>query len=220
MNKILILTAALCVSLFATTSVMAENVVSKEAPATTENAPVALPEIGKVAPAMMAKDTNGKDVDLSAYKGKIVVLEWTNNGCPFVKKHYGSKNMQAVQKDAADKDVVWISVVSSAPGKEGNVTADEANKITADAGAVITHKILDPDGKIGHAYGAKTTPHLFVIAADGTIAYMGAIDDQSSPDPQTVKGAKNYVRAAIDSLIAGTPVETAQTQPYGCGVKY
>ena len=106
MNKILILTVALCVSLFTTTSVMAESVVSKEAPAITENAPVTLPEIGKAAPAIMAKDTNGKDVDLSAYKGKIVVLEWTNHGCPFVKKHYGSKNMQSLQKEAVDKGVI------------------------------------------------------------------------------------------------------------------
>ncbi len=184
------------------------------------NSPPPLPIIGNLAPAIVAKDTNGKDFDVSAYKGKIVVLEWTNNGCPFVKKHYGSKNMQTIQKDLTSKGVVWVSVISSAPGKEGHVDADGAHKIAADAGAVPTHIILDPDGKIGQAYGAKTTPHMFVIAADGTVAYMGAIDDNASADPATVTGAKNYVRAAVDSLMAGTPIETAQTQPYGCSVKY
>lgn len=219
MKKILMLTAAVC-AIMVSAPVMAETAMASKPDMTTASIPAVSAEIGKMAPAIIAKDTNGKDVDLSAYKGKIVVLEWTNNGCPFVKKHYGSKNMQSVQKDLTDKGVVWISVISSAPGKEGHVDAEGANKIVMDAGATPTHTILDPDGKIGKAYGAKTTPHMFVIGVDGNVAYMGAIDDNGSADPATVTGAKNYVRAAVDSLVAGMPVETAQTQPYGCGVKY
>lgn len=177
-------------------------------------------EIGKPAPEIEATDTNGNAFKLSDHKGKIVVLEWTNNECPFVKKHYDSGNMQATQKAAAEKGVAWISIVSSAPGKQGHVDAQEANKIVTDAGATVTAKLLDEAGTIGKAYDARTTPHMFVIDAEGNVAYAGAIDSNSSPNPATIEGATNYVTAAIDALIAGTAIEVAQTQPYGCGVKY
>lgn len=180
----------------------------------------AAPEIGKPAPEFMANDTNGNHVMLSALKGKTVVLEWTNHECPFVKKHYNGGNMQALQKEATADGVVWVSIVSSAKGKEGNTTAEEANKIMVEQKAVPTHKILDESGAIGTLYGAKTTPHMFVIDKNGILAYAGAIDDKSSADPEDIKTAKNYVRAALADLKAGKPVETPATNPYGCGVKY
>ncbi len=183
-------------------------------------AAMAAPEIGKPAPEFMANDTNGQHVMLSELKGKTVVLEWTNHECPFVKKHYGSGNMQALQAEATKDGVVWVSIVSSAKGKEGHSTAEDANKITAEQKAVPTHKILDESGDIGKLYGAKTTPHMFVIDKDGILAYAGAIDDKSGFDPEEIKTAKNYVRTALADLKAGKPVETSSTNPYGCGVKY
>lgn len=177
-------------------------------------------KLGKYAPSFTTKDTNGHPIDLKDFHGKIVVLEWTNNECPFVRKQYDSKNMQTLQKEYTDKGVVWISIVSSAKGKQGYVTPDEANTITKDEGATITAKILDPMGVIGHAYNAKTTPSMYIVDKDGKLAYMGAIDDQPSPDPATLQNAHNYVRAALDELLAGKKVTTAQTESYGCGVKY
>jgi peroxiredoxin len=183
-------------------------------------AAMAAPEIGKPAPEFMANDTNGKHVMLSELKGKTVVLEWTNHECPFVVKHYGSGNMQALQAEATKDDVVWISIVSSAKDKEGNVTAEEANKIIADQKALPTHKILDESGEIGKLYDAKTTPHMFVIDKNGVLVYQGAIDDKSGFDQEEVKTAKNSVRAALADLKAGKPVEVSSTKSYGCGVKY
>ncbi|MCB9987895.1 MAG: redoxin domain-containing protein [Rhodospirillales bacterium] len=180
----------------------------------------AAPVIGEPAPAFTGTDTNGVEHALSDYLGKTVVLEWTNHECPFVKKHYGSGNMQALQKQATDEGVIWLSIVSSAPGKQGNVTGEQANEIMAEVDAHATARILDPDGTIGHLYDAKTTPHMFVIDAEGTLVYAGAIDDQPTPRPETIEGAHNYVRAALDNLAAGTAVEVSQTQAYGCGVKY
>ncbi len=180
----------------------------------------AAPEVGKPAPDFTATAIDGSTVTLSAYKGKPVVLEWTNHECPFVAKHYGSGNMQKTQKAAVEGGAVWLSIVSSAPGKEGHVTPEEAKKIVADTGALATARILDEKGEIGKLYGAKTTPHMFVIDKDGTLVYAGAIDDKPSTDPKTVEGAKNYVTAALDDLAAGRPVQTAQTEAYGCGVKY
>lgn len=204
-------------ALAALTVVTGAQAESIDSGATPTAAP---PKIGAMAPPIEAKDTKGQAIKLSDYLGKLVVLEWTNNGCPFVQKHYGANNMQALQKKYTDQGVVWISIVSSAPGKEGHVTPAEADKITADAGATITAKILDESGAIGHAYDAKTTPHMFVIDREGKIAYMGAIDNEPSPDPASIQGANNYVAAALDALIAGRPVETPETKPYGCGVKY
>ncbi len=180
----------------------------------------AAPEAGKPAPDFTATDIKGNPFKLSDHKGKIVVLEWTNHECPFVLKHYGTNNMQNTQKAAKEKGAEWVSIVSSAPGRQGHTTAEAAQKIVDETGAAPDVKILDEKGEIGTLYGASTTPHMFVVDKDGTIAYMGAIDDQPSPRPETVEGAKNYVLAAIDDLAAGKPVETPVTQPYGCNVKY
>lgn len=180
----------------------------------------ATPRIGEMAPGFTATDTNGKTISLSDFKGKNVVLEWTNNECPFVRKHYDSKNMQSTQKYAADNNAVWISIVSSAPEKQGHVTPEDANKIVINEGATITAKILDEKGEIGHLYDAKTTPHMFIIDKDGKLAYMGAIDSNSSPRPSSVTDATNYVKLALAELAAGKPVTTASTEPYGCSVKY
>lgn len=184
-------------------------------------APVLAAETGQAAPDFEAVDAlSGQPFKLSDHKGKIVVLEWTNHECPFVMKHYSTGNMQKTQKAAHEKGAEWVSIVSSAPGRQGHVTPEDAKKIVADAGAEPDAKILDESGAIGKLYGAQTTPHMFVIAADGTLVYAGAIDDQPSPAHETVEGAKNYVLAALDELLAGKPVSTPLTQSYGCAVKY
>lgn len=180
----------------------------------------AVPEIGKPAPAFTAVDSNGKSHALADFKGKTVVLEWTNDGCPYVKKHYGAGNMQKIQKDLTGEGVVWLSVISSAPGKQGHVDGKGANALTASRGAAPTAVLLDPTGKVGRAYEAQTTPHMYVIDAKGTLRYMGAIDDQPNTDAATIKGARNYVREAVAALKAGKPVEVTATDPYGCSVKY
>lgn len=180
----------------------------------------AAPELGKPAPDFTATDTNGKEHKLSDFKGKLVVLEWTNPDCPFVKKHYVSKNMQGLQAKYTAQDVVWLSINSSAAGKEGNQTNEQANAYMAEVGSAATARLVDATGTAGNLYGAKTTPHMFVIDKEGNLAYEGAIDDNDSANVADAATAKNYVSAALDSLIAGTPVETAQTQSYGCSVKY
>ena len=180
----------------------------------------AAPEVGKPAPDFSAADSNGKTVKLSDFRGKTVVLEWTNDGCPYVKKHYNSNNMQNLQKDATGKGVVWLTVISSAPGMQGYVDGAGANALTQARGAAPTAVLLDPEGTAGHLYDARTTPHMFIVSADGTLVYMGGIDDKPSSDPASLEGAKNYVRAALDELSAGKPVTEAVTRPYGCSVKY
>jgi len=177
-------------------------------------------ETGKPAPDFTGTDSNGKTQKLSDYKGKVVVLEWTNPLCPFVVKHYDSGNMQKLQEEYTGKDVVWLSINSSASGKEGNQSAEDANKYMTEKKSKQTARILDPSGEIGKAYGAKTTPHMFVIDKDGNVVYQGAIDDNDSSKPETIADAKNYVKAALDSVLDGKPVETAQSKPYGCSVKY
>lgn len=176
--------------------------------------------IGKPAPEFTATDSNGKSHKLSDFKGKTVVLEWTNPGCPFVKKHYNSKNMQGLQEKYTGEGVIWLSINSSADGKEGNLNGEAANKYIAEKGAKQTAYLLDPTGTIGKLYDAKTTPHIFVIDKTGNVVYEGAIDDNDSPKPEDAATAKNYVAAALDSVLAGKPVEKAQTKPYGCSVKY
>ncbi len=178
------------------------------------------PKVGQPAPAFTAKDLHGKERSLSEFKGKYVVLEWHNQSCPFVKKHYESGNMQKLQKDLTGKGVVWLSVISSAPGAQGYVTPEQEQKYLAETKAAPTDVLLDPEGTVGHAYGAKTTPHMFVIDDKGTLVYAGAIDDNPSSDPDDAATAKNFVRAAYDEAAAGKPVSTASTAPYGCGVKY
>ncbi len=180
----------------------------------------ASPEIGKPAPDFSTVDSNGKTVKLSDYRGKIVVLEWTNDGCPFVQKHYSSGNMQSLQKEETSRGIVWLSIVSSAPGEQGYVDGAEANALTKARNAAPTAVLLDPEGKVGHLYDAKTTPHMFIVNTDGTLVYMGGIDDKPTSNPADVKTAKNFVRAALDNVVAGKPVGQAVTRPYGCSVKY
>ena len=180
----------------------------------------ATPEIGKTAPDFEATDISGNPFKLSDHKGDIVVIEWTNHECPFVVKHYDSGNMQKLQKETTEKGVKWVSINSSAPGRQGNVTAEEAQKVIKEQEAAPTVAILDPSGEIGKLYDAKTTPHMFVVDKEGVLAYAGAIDSDSSPRQKGIEGAENYVTAAVDELIAGKEVSKSQTQPYGCSVKY
>lgn len=175
---------------------------------------------GQAAPAFETKDANGKDQKLAAYKGKWVVLEWTNKDCPFVRKHYESKNMQTLQKTYTAKGVTWLSVLSSANGKQGYLDAAGAKANGAAVGSNATALLLDPTGTIGKAYGAKTTPHMFVIDPKGVVVYAGAIDDNNSADQAVIAKSKNYVAAALDAGLAGKPIETATSQSYGCSVKY
>jgi peroxiredoxin len=175
---------------------------------------------GNVAPAFKENNTAGKEVQLSDFAGKTVILEWTNDGCPFVQKHYNGKNMQATQEAATKDGAVWISVISSKPGSQGYATADKANKLTADRGAKPTHVLLDPDGSMGRAYGAKTTPHMYIITPDGKIAYNGAIDSIQSNKVADIPKATNYVLAGLTNLKAGKQPDPALTVPYGCDVKY
>lgn len=176
--------------------------------------------VGAAAPGFTLTDTKGAAHALADFAGKPVVLEWTNPDCPFVKKHYGAKNMQALQAKYVAQGAVWLSVCSSAPGKQGHYPADEWNRILAEQGSAATALLLDPDGQVGRAYGAKTTPHLFVIDAAGTLVYDGAIDDNPSTDSADIPGARAYVAEALDAVLAGAPVPVAQTKPYGCSVKY
>lgn len=180
----------------------------------------AAPTVGAEAPDFAAKDTAGKLRTLSEFKGKTVILEWTNHECPYVVKHYSTGNMQDLQKAYAGNDVVWLSVISSAPGAQGAVGPAEADKLTKSRDAAPSAVLLDPEGKMGQAYGARNTPHMYVITPDSKLAYMGAIDDKPSTRRDDVKGAKNYVVAAMDDLKAGKPVSTPRTTAYGCTVKY
>lgn len=180
----------------------------------------AAPTVGKPAPDFAATDSNGVTQRLGAQRGSIVVLEWTNHDCPFVRKHYDTDNMQALQRDAKAKNVVWWSVISSAPGKQGHVGPAEANALTTSRNAAPTAVLLDPDGTVGRLYGARTTPHMYIIDPDGTLVYMGGIDDKPSTDQADVKTATNYVRVALAALENGRTVEPASTRAYGCSVKY
>ena len=176
--------------------------------------------VGEPAPAFTLTDSSGATHKLSDFKGKFVVLEWINPDCPFVKKHYNSGNMQKLQKEAAAKGVVWLSVASSAPGKQGHYDAAGWTKLSADNGSAATAVLLDADGTVGKAYGARTTPNMFVISPEGTLIYAGAIDDKSGTDAEEIATAKNYVMTALEEAMAGKPVTTAVTKPYGCSVKY
>jgi len=178
------------------------------------------PNIGQPAPAFQAVDAAGRTRSLSEFAGRTVVLEWTNNGCPYVEKHYGSGNMQGLQKRATAEGVVWLTIVSSAPGMEGYLKPAEARVWKQKAYAAATDLLLDPQGRVGRLYEAKTTPHMFVIDRAGKLVYMGGIDDRPYAEPASLKGAKNYVAAALADLKAGRPVAVATSRPYGCGVKY
>ena len=180
----------------------------------------AAPEVGKPAPAFTGTDTTGKTWDLARLAGQPVILEWTNHDCPYVRKHYGSGNMQALQKAATAAGYVWLSVISSAPGKQGNVSPAEADALTKSRDAAPTAVLLDSRGTIGRAYGARATPHMFIIDEQGILVYMGGIDDRPSTDLADVEGARNYVRLAMADRAAGRPVGMPVTRPYGCSVKY
>lgn len=180
----------------------------------------AAPVVGEPAPEFTAVDTNGVEHSLSDFKGKNVVLEWSNHECPFVVKHYESGNMQKIQKEATEGGAIWLTIVSSAEGKQGAVSAEEANKIMTESGASATAKILDPTGVIGKLYDAKTTPHMFVINKEGVLVYAGAIDSDSSFEQSSIEGATNYVSDALKSLNAGEEIKVSSTKPYGCSVKY
>lgn len=180
----------------------------------------AAPVVGKLAPQFTATDSNGKAHSLADFKGKTVVLEWTNDGCPYVKKHYGSGNMQKLQQEVTAAGGVWLTIISSAPGKQGFVNGAEANQLTTSRSAHPTAVLLDPSGAIGRAYEAQTTPHMFVIDPTGNVRYMGAIDDQPTTEVATVATARNYVREAFKAVSTGGKVAETVTDPYGCSVKY
>jgi hypothetical protein len=175
---------------------------------------------GAQAPAFSVTDATGAVRTLTEFAGQSVILEWTNNGCPYVRKHYDSGNMQALQRDAAARGAVWLQVISSAPGEQGYLDGPGALARVVTDEATVTATLLDPDGVMGRAYGARNTPQMVMINSEGQIVYQGAIDDRPSARPETLEGATNYVRAAWADLDAGRPVQIAQTQPYGCSVKY
>ncbi len=177
-------------------------------------------EVGKPAENFTLTDTQGKTHSLNDLKGKFVVLEWYNPDCPFVKKHYDGGNMQSLQKSYTDKGVVWLSINSSASGKQGYYSPEEYNKIAAEKKTAPTALLLDHDGKVGHLYGAKTTPHIFIINPEGNLIYQGGIDNKASADPADIATAENYVKSTLDSAMAGKPVAVPTSKPYGCGVKY
>lgn len=178
------------------------------------------PEVGRPAPAFQAKDAAGRTVSLAGFHGKPVVLEWTNDGCPFVQHAYKSGVMQQLQKRAAAQGVVWLSVISSAPGKQGYLKGPEVQGWERSTGAEPADVLLDPAGALGRRYGAKATPTVFLVGADGGLLYMGGFDDRPSTDPADAKSAKNYVALALDDLKSGHPIADAVTRPYGCSVKY
>lgn len=180
----------------------------------------AAPKVGEAAPAFSALDSHGKTVQLSDYRGRYVVLEWTNAECPFVKKHYSSGNMQSLQQAATGNNAVWLSVISSAPGKQGHVDGAGANALSKERGAAPTTVLLDESGQLGHRYEAKTTPHMFIVGPDGKLLYMGGIDSIASTDPEDLKNAKPYLKLALAEAMAGKPVTEAVTKPYGCNIKY
>jgi len=181
---------------------------------------IAAAKVGDAAPAFTAIASNGKTYRLADYRGKYVVLEWHNNGCPYVGKHYNSGNMQRLQKQWTARGVVWFTILSSAPGKQGYVTAGAENDYLAKEQAAPTAALLDPSGEIGHLYDAKTSPQMVVINPAGVVIYDGAIDDKPTTDLADVPGATNYVSLALEQSMAGNAVATPATRPYGCSVKY
>lgn len=180
----------------------------------------AAPEIGKPAPDFTLKDLDGKEHTLSALKGKTVVLEWINFGCPFVKKHYESKTMQNLQKAAAAEGVVWLTICSSAPGKQGNETPETGKSVSAQLGSAAAAYLKDEDGAVGRLYQARATPEMYIINKEGTLVYMGAIDNKPTPNPASLEGALNYVQKALAEIKDGKSVTTSVTKAYGCSVKY
>ena len=181
---------------------------------------LAAPTVGQPAPAFVAVDSKGQQHKLADYQGKVVVLEWTNHECPYVKKHYGSSNMQNLQKQARQAGIVWLSVISSAPGEQGHVAGAKADELTASRQAAPTAVLLDAQGVIGKAYDARTTPHMYVIDAKGILRYAGGIDSIATAKPADIEKADPYFKTALESVLKGENVAQATTRPYGCAVKY
>jgi len=177
-------------------------------------------KVGTAAPAFTTDATTGKHVSLGDYRGQLVVLEWTNHDCPYVRKHYDTGNMQALQKEATGQGVVWLTLISSSPGTQGFVTPAQADELTVSRKANPTAVLLDPSGNVGKMYGATNTPHMYVIDKTGLLVYAGAIDDRPTTRRGDVQGAQNYVRDALSAVAAGQPVKTPVTRAYGCTVKY
>lgn len=180
----------------------------------------AAPKVDAPAPDFTLKNSAGETVKLSDYQGNYVVLEWTNHDCPYVKKHYESDNMQQLQRSYTEQDVVWLSVISSAPGKQGHVSGEKAEQLTSSRNAAPTHVLHDESGAVGKEYGAKTTPHMYIITPEGELKYAGAIDSIKSANPADIPKATNYVNASFEALMAGQEVNPKVTVPYGCSVKY
>ncbi len=176
--------------------------------------------IGDRAPNFTATDTNGQTHKLSDYAGKFVVLEWHNRGCPYTQKHYDSGNMERLQREWTARGVIWLTVISSAPGKQGYVTAADENAYVKEMKAAPTAVLLDSTGAVGHLYDAKTTPHMYIINPQGNLIYNGSIDDKPTTDTADISGAKNYVQQALEEATNGKPVSVSTTRPYGCSVKY
>lgn len=173
------------------------------------------PQIGQAVPSFTLPDTYGKDHSIADYQGKFVVLEWLNYGCPSVKKHYNAGNMQMLQQKYTEKDVVWLAIVSSAPGRQGNYPPEEMNQLSAEQGSAASAVLLDPSGEVGRLLHAQVTPHMMVVGPDGALIYNGAIDDKPGTRASTLEGAHNYVAAALDESMAGGEVSVALTKPYG-----
>ena len=176
--------------------------------------------VGQAAPNFTLPDANGRQVSLADFRGRTVVLEWNNPECPFVRKHYGSGNMQRTQAAAARDNVVWLTINSGAPGNQGHMNAAQARAFVAGAGARPTAYLLDPGGDVGRAYAARTTPHMYIISPAGRLVYAGGIDDRPTANPADLEGARNHVLAALADLRAGRAVSVATSRPYGCSVKY
>ncbi len=199
---------------------MAHVVLAGAIAAVGASAALAQAQPGKPAPDFAVQDSAGKTVKLSDFKGKTVVLEWTNQDCPYVRKHYSGNNMQTLQKEAAEKGVVWLTISSSAPGQQGHVSGLEADELTKSRNASPAAFLLDTDGKVGHMYDARTTPHMYVIDKAGVLAYMGAIDDKPTANVADLKTARPYLKEAVEAVLAGEPVKVASTRAYGCSIKY
>lgn len=177
-------------------------------------------QIGQAAPGFSLAGSDGKTYSLAELQGRIVVLEWTNHDCPFVRKHYGADNMQALQREAAQAGAVWLSIISSAPGEQGHVSPAQANELSTRRQATPTAVLFDPSGAVGKAYQAQTTPHMYIISADGMLRYMGGIDSIASTRAADLEKAEPLFRNALRQVIAGEPVDAAVTRPYGCSIKY
>ncbi len=202
----------LAIGLYGAAAIVA---LSTSAPPATAQA-----RIGAPAPSFTLTDSNGRSLSLADFKGKTMVLEWTNHECPYVGKHYRGNSMQMLQKKWTGQGVVWLSMISSAPGLQGHVSPQQANQLTTDRGAAPTAVLFDPTGKIGHAYGARATPHMYVINGEGELVYIGGIDDQPTARVEDLKIARNFVDEALSEISQGKPVSVSGSRAYGCSIKY